>query len=91
MPLLGFVDVQRVMVNRLLKVGNSRGLRLAKSLLEQEGLSDEVDIQADPGVRTIRPVAWPRADWAEAAAAAPPEGMLEAPSATRSNHAERHW
>jgi len=46
---------------RLVKIGNSRGLRLAKPLLEQAGLSDEVEIQAAPGVLTIRPVARPRA------------------------------
>jgi len=66
---------------KLVKIGNSRGLRLSKPLLEQAGLSDEVDIQAAPGVLTIRPVARPRAGWAEAAAAAPPEGLLDAPSA----------
>jgi antitoxin MazE len=76
---------------RLVKIGNSRGLRLAKPLLEQVGLSDEVDIQAAPGLLTIRPVARPRAGWAEAAAAAPPQGLLEAPSATRFDEEEWHW
>ncbi|MFZ0407592.1 MAG: DNA/RNA helicase domain-containing protein [Cyanobium sp.] len=46
---------------KLVKIGYSRGLRLAKPLLEQAGLSDEVEIQAAPGVLTIRPVAAPRA------------------------------
>jgi antitoxin MazE len=45
----------------MVKLGNSRGLRLSKPLLEQVGLSDEVDIQAASGVLTIRPVARPRA------------------------------
>lgn len=76
---------------RLVKIGNSRGLRLAKPLLEQAGLSDEVDIQAAPGLLTIRPVAIPRAGWAEAVAAAPPEGLLEAPSATRFGDDEWQW
>jgi antitoxin MazE len=75
---------------RLVKIGNSRGLRLAKPLLEQAGLSDEVDIQAAPGLLTIRPVARPRAGWAEAAAAAP-QGLLEAPSATRFDDDEWQW
>jgi antitoxin MazE len=72
---------------RLLKIGNSRGLRLAKPLLEQAGLSDEVDIQAAPGVLTIRPVARPRAE----AAAAAPKGLLDALSATRFDDEEWHW
>lgn len=75
----------------LVKIGNSRGLRLAKPLLEQVGLSDEVDIQASPGVLTIRPVARPRAGWAEAAAAVPPQGLLDAPSATRLDIEQWHW
>jgi len=68
---------------KLVKIGNSRGLCLAKPLLEQAGLSDEVDLQVAPGVLTIQPVARPWAGWAEAAAAAPPEGLLDASSATR--------
>jgi antitoxin MazE len=76
---------------RLVKIGNSRGLRLAKPLLEQVGLSDEVEIQVAPGVLTIRPVARPRAGWAEAAAAASPEGLLDAPSATRFDDEEWQW
>lgn len=46
---------------KLVKIGNSRGLRLAKPLLEPVGFSDEVEIQAAPVVLTIRPVAAPRA------------------------------
>ena len=76
---------------KLVKIGNSRGLRLAKPLLEQAGLSDEVDIQAAPGVLTIRPVVKPRAGWAEAAAAVPPESLLDPPSATRFDDEEWQW
>lgn len=76
---------------KLVKIGNSRGLRLAKPLLEQAGLSDEVEIQAAPGVLTIRPVAAPRAGWAEAAVAAPPEGLLDEPTGTRFDDGEWHW
>ena len=76
---------------KLVKVGNSRGLRLAKPLLRQAGLGDEVDIQVAPGVFTIRPVARPRAGWAEAAAAALPDGLLDVPSATRFDDEEWQW
>jgi len=46
---------------KLVKIGYSRGLRLAKPLLEQASLSDSVEIQAAPWVLSIRPVAAPRA------------------------------
>jgi len=62
---------------KLVKIGNSRGIRLAKPLLEVAGLADEVEIEAAPGVLTIRPLAHPRAGWAEAAAAFDPDGLLD--------------
>jgi antitoxin MazE len=60
---------------KLVNIGNSRGIRLAKPLLEVAGLADEVEIEAAPGVLTIRPSAHPRAGWAEAAAACDREGL----------------
>ena len=68
---------------RLIKIGNSRGIRLAKPLLEVAGLADEVEIEAAPGLLTIRPSAHPRAGWAEAASSFQPEGLLDEMSATR--------
>lgn len=55
------VEVGCVVRAKSVKIGNYRGLRLAKPLQEQAGLSDKVEIQAAPGVLTIRPVAAPRA------------------------------
>jgi antitoxin MazE len=68
---------------KLVKIGNSRGIRLAKPLLEVAGLVDDVEIEAAPGVLTIRPSAHPRAGWAEAASTWEPEGLLDEMTATR--------
>ena len=76
---------------RLVKIGNSRGIRLAKPLLEVAGLADEVEIEAAPGVLTIRPSAHPRAGWAEAAASLEPEGLLDEMSATQFDDEEWSW
>jgi antitoxin MazE len=76
---------------KLVKIGNSRGIRLAKPLLEVAGLADEVEIEAAPGVLTIRPLAHPRAGWAEAASAREPEGLLDEMSATRFDDEEWSW
>ena len=77
---------------KLIKIGNTRGIRLAKPLLEVAGLADEVEIEAAPGVLTIRPSAHPRAGWAKAASAFEPEGLLDEMSAlglmTKSGHGE---
>lgn len=48
---------------RLIKIGNSRGIRLPKTLLEQARLEQEVEIEAQDGQLVIRPVTHPRAEW----------------------------
>ena len=76
---------------KLVKIGNSRGIRLTKPLLEVAGLADEVEIEAAPGVLTIRPSLQPRAGWAEAAAACDAEGLLDEMSTTRFDDEEWAW
>jgi antitoxin MazE len=68
---------------KLVKIGHSRGIRLAKPLLEVAGLADEVEIEAAPGVLTIRPLLHPRAGWAEAAAACDAVGLIDEMTTTR--------
>ena len=76
---------------KLVKIGNSRGIRLAKPLLEVAGLADDVEIEAAPGVLTIRASTHPRAGWAEAAAATVPDGLLDAMTTTRFDDEEWSW
>ena len=76
---------------KLVKIGNSRGLRLAKPLLEAAGLTDEVEIHAVPGLLTIRPAAHPRAGWAEAASVLRPEGLEDEVTTTRFYEEEWTW
>ena len=73
------------------KIGNSRGIRLAKPLLEVAGLADEAEIEAAPGVLTIRPSVHPRTGWAEAAASLEQEGLLDGIRATRFDNEEWSW
>ncbi len=74
-----------------MKIGNSRGIRLAKPLLEVAGLADEVEIEAAPGVLTIRPSSHPRAGWAEAASSYEAKGLLDEMSATQFDDEEWSW
>ena len=76
---------------KLVKIGNSRGVRLAKPLLEVAGLTDDVEIEAAPGVLTIRPSVHPRAGWAEAASAFQPEKLLDEMSSTLFDDEEWCW
>ena len=49
------------MVTRIVQIGNSKGIRIPKTLLQQTGLSGEVEISAENGALVIRPARKPRA------------------------------
>jgi antitoxin MazE len=55
------------MKTRLVRIGNSRGVRLPKPLIEQAGLTDEVELGVRNGAIVIEPAAKPRSGWADAA------------------------
>jgi antitoxin MazE len=59
---------------RIVRIGNSRGVRLPKPLLDQTGLPDEVEVEAQGNQLVIRPARAPRAGWAEAFARMAVEG-----------------
>ncbi len=54
------------MKTRIVRIGNSQGVRIPKPLIEQAGLSGEVEITVQEGSLVIRSVARPRAGWVEA-------------------------
>jgi antitoxin MazE len=79
------------MKSMLVKVGNSRGIRLPKALIDEAGLTGEVDIHAEPGLITVRPIHSLREGWAEAAASGPREGLLDEPVATAFDETTWEW
>lgn len=54
------------MKTRIIRIGNSQGIRIPKPLLDQTGLQGEVEIQIDNNSLVICPVKKPRHGWAEA-------------------------
>jgi antitoxin MazE len=48
---------------RLVRIGNSRGVRIAKPWLEQTGITDEVEIEVFDDRLVIHAVREPRAGW----------------------------
>ncbi len=52
---------------RLVRIGNSRGVRLPKPLIAQAGLTDEVELRVRDGAIVIERASSPRAGWSEAA------------------------
>jgi len=50
---------------RIVKIGNSRGIRIPKLLLDQTQLGDEIEIEAQGKQLVIRSVRSPRQGWDE--------------------------
>ena len=53
----------------LVRIGNSRGVRLPKTVIEAAGLKDDLDLEVRDGAVVIRNAQTRRHAWAEAAAA----------------------
>ncbi|NQT83120.1 AbrB/MazE/SpoVT family DNA-binding domain-containing protein [bacterium] len=51
------------MKSRIVKIGNSQGIRIPKPLIEQTGLGEEVEIQVEKNRLIIGPAARPREGW----------------------------
>lgn len=79
---------------RLVRIGNSRGVRLPKALIEQAQLGEEVDLRVDDGAVVITAAAPVRSGWAQAAqrmGARGEDGLLDAPTPTRFDDTEWAW
>jgi len=54
-----------ILKTRIIKVGNSQGIRIPKLLLDRVGLESQVEVEAQPHQLVIRPVSGPsRRGWA---------------------------
>ncbi len=83
-----------VVKTSLIKIGNSRGIRLPKVLIDQVGLGNEVEITVRRDQLVIRPSSRPRHDWDErfhAMAELGDDRLLDEPVATRWDTSEWTW
>jgi len=79
---------------KLIRIGNSRGVRLPKPVIEEAGLADDVEVQVREGAVIISSRRPPRTGWAEAARQMrerADDRLLDAPSGTRFDREEWHW
>ena len=79
---------------RIVRIGNSRGIRVPKILLDQAQLPDEVELHAEPGRLVVQASRRPRTGWAEAAramSAVRDDDMLDKPTTTRFDREEWEW
>ena len=65
---------------RIVRIGNSRGIRVPKILLDQAQLPDEVELHAEPGRLVVQTTRRPRTGWAEAARAMAEQDQRTAPA-----------
>jgi antitoxin MazE len=79
---------------RIVRIGNSRGIRVPKILLDQAQLPDEVELHAEPGRLVVQGARRPRMGWAEAArqmARQRHDDLLDEPTATGFDRDEWEW
>ena len=82
------------MKTKIVRIGNSRGVRIPKPLLEEAGLEEQVQLRVVEGGIMIESERAPRAGWAEAAALANDRGddaLLDVAIPTRFDDAEWEW
>jgi antitoxin MazE len=51
------------MKTKIVKIGNSRGIRIPKSVIEESGLHDEVELEVDEDTIIIKPHSKNRESW----------------------------
>ena len=78
---------------RIIKIGNSQGIRIPKPLLEQSGLKNEVELEVEQNRIVIQSVSHPRQGWEEAFAMMAQRGddTLLDPEETASSWDESQW
>lgn len=82
------------MKTRLVRIGNSRGVRIPKPLIEQAGLGEEVELRVEDGVVIIETPHRPREGWADAAKAIRErgeDGLLDEPTVNAFDETEWEW
>ena len=53
------------METSIIQIGNSRGLRLSKTILEKYNIKDKVELILEEGQIILRPIESPRENWEE--------------------------
>ena len=50
----------------VIKIGNSKGIRLSKELLDRYNIKDKIDLILEKGQILLKPVSKPRVGWEDA-------------------------
>jgi len=80
--------------SKVVKIGNSRGIRIPRALLEQAGLTDEVEMVVEGNNLIIHSARVSRQGWADRFATMAAQGddhLLDAITATQWDEEEWTW
>ena len=83
-----------VIRSKIIKIGNSRGIRIPHALLDQAGLSDEVVLTVKEDRLIIQPVCKTRQGWEKQLASMAQQGddlLLDEPRLTSWDKEEWQW
>lgn len=82
------------MKTKIVRIGNSQGIRIPKPVLEQVGLHDEVELEVEDNAIVIRPYSRAREGWADefkSMAQAGDDTLLDEEAATTSSWDVDEW
>jgi antitoxin MazE len=82
------------MKTRIIRIGNSQGIRIPKLYLQQAGLDEEVELDVQDNEIVIRSASHPRKGWAEAFSKMAEHGddrLLDENSRNQSRWDEDEW
>ena len=80
--------------SKIVKIGNSRGIRIPRTLLEQAGLTDDVEMMVEGNQLIIHSARHPRQGWGNQFAAMAEQGddrLLGDATATQWDEDEWTW
>ena len=83
-----------VATTRIVRIGNSRGIRVPKLLLDRADLPDEVELRAEPGRLVVSAAKRVRDGWEAAARVMRERGddaLLDAGTLTRFDRTDWKW
>jgi antitoxin MazE len=79
---------------KIVRIGNSRGVRIPKVLLDEADLPEEVELHAEPGRLVIQAIRRPRGGWLRAAKrmrARSEDQLLDEPTSSRFDDEAWEW
>ena len=86
--------METIIKTRIIKIGNSQGVRIPKLLLERSNLAGEVELEAEDNRIIIRSTKQPRQDWERAFRAMAERGddsLLDGNPSSQTQWDEDEW